>query len=231
YLPQAKKYFATGNSPQSRAAANSMWTYRDFFAKGFEYTLIISAVSIILGVVLGLILALMRLSHNKFFRIISVSYIEFVRGTPLMAQVLFIYFGLGFLVDLPTLLSGIIAISLNAAAYIAEVIRSGINSIPIGQSEAAYSLGMSAHATMRFVILPQALKNIWPALGNQLISLVKDSSLASVIGVSELIYQSRIIQADTFRGMMPLVVVMFLYFAVTFSISKVMQQYEQKLAH
>ena len=113
----------------------------------------------------------------------------------------------------------------------AEVIRSGISSIAVGQTEASRSLGLSRTATMRYVIMPQAMKNIWPALGNEFVSLIKESSIVSVIGVKDLIYQSRIVQADTYRGVMPLVITMILYFIITFGLSSLMKVFERKMNH
>ncbi|MBA1433836.1 ABC transporter substrate-binding protein/permease [Bombilactobacillus bombi] len=238
YLPEAGKYMTTGSfkgsknkKAKSNKSSNSMWAYKDFFVAGLGYTLLISAISVFFGFLLGIIFALMRLSHNKIAHAIGTAYIEFVRGTPLMVQLLFVYFGLGLVVNIPALLSGIIAVSLNSAAYVAEVIRSGINSIPIGQTEASRSLGMSRSTTMKYVILPQAMKNIWPALGNEFISLIKESSIVSVIGVKDLIYQSKIVQADTYRGVMPLVITMILYFIITFGISRLMKHFEGDMSH
>lgn len=239
YLPEAGKYMVSGSfkaqkgkqAQKKSKVNNSMWAYKDFFAAGLGYTIFISAISVVFGFLLGVILSLMRLSQNKFAQVVATSYIEFVRGTPLMVQLLFVYFGLGLIVNIPSLVSGIIAVSLNSAAYVAEVIRSGINSIPIGQTEASRSLGMSRSMTMKYIILPQAMKNIWPALGNEFVSLIKESSIVSVIGVKDLIYQSKIVQSDTYRGVMPLVVTMVLYFIITFGISRLMKHFEGKMAH
>ncbi|UQS83503.1 ABC transporter substrate-binding protein/permease [Bombilactobacillus thymidiniphilus] len=231
YLPKVSKYMTNHKSKKDRQKANSMWAYKDFFLAGIGYTLMISALSVCLGLLLGIFLSLMRLSKNSWAKKIAGAYIEFVRGTPLMVQLLFIYFGLGIVVNIPALLSGIIAVSLNSAAYVAEVIRSGINSINVGQKEAARSLGMSRQLTMRYVIFPQAIQNIWPALGNEFISLIKESSIVSVIGVKDLIYQSRLVQADTYRGVMPLVITMILYFIITFSLSRSMKYFERKMGH
>lgn len=231
YLPKVGKYMTNNKSKKAKQKANSMWAYKDFFVAGVGYTLMISAISVFFGFLLGIILGLMRLSQSSWAQKLAGAYIEFVRGTPLMVQLLFIYFGLGVVVNIPALLSGIIAVSLNSAAYVAEVIRSGINSVNIGQREAARSLGMSRVLTMRYVVFPQAMKNIWPALGNEFISLIKESSIVSVIGVKDLIYQSRLVQADTYRGVMPLVITMILYFIITFSLSRLMKYFERKMGH
>lgn len=209
----------------------SMIHYWRYFVKGVNYTILISIISTFFGVLLGVILALMRFSKQKLFNGISIAYTEFVRGTPLMVQVLFVYFGIGTLVNIPALTSGIIAVSLNSAAYVAEIIRGGINSVDKGQTEASESLGLSRKDALRFVILPQAFKNIWPALGNEFISLIKESSIVSIIGVTDLIYQLNIVRADTYRGVMPIFIAMVLYFIMTFLLTRLLNYFEGKMKH
>ncbi|MBZ2404612.1 ABC transporter permease [Liquorilactobacillus hordei] len=226
YIPLAGKYMSNNSKK------NSMWDYWTYFAKGIEYTLIITVVSVFFGFILGILLALLRLSKNKLGKAIAVAYIEFVRGTPLMVQVMFVYFGIGAIVQsLPALLAGIIAVSLNSAAYVAEVIRSGIESIPSGQTEAARSLGMSQTLTYRYVIIPQALKNIWPALGNEFITLIKESSIVSIIGVGDLMYQMQLVQSATYKGVIPIFITMVIYFVMTFGLSKVLGYFEGRMKH
>ncbi|BDR57372.1 ABC transporter substrate-binding protein/permease [Xylocopilactobacillus apis] len=225
YLSDAGKLMA-GNTSNT-----SMLHYWKYFANGVYYTLLISVVSAIFGVLIGMLFALMRLSRNKVLHDIAVAYIEFIRGSPLMVQIMFVYFGLGLFINIPALLSGIIAVSLNSAAYVAEIIRGGINSIPKGQTEAARSLGLSRLQTMQSVILPQAIKNIWPSLGNEFISLIKESSIVSIIGVTDLIYQLRAVQTATYKGVAPIVVAMILYFIMTFGLSKVLLHFERKMKH
>ncbi|CAI2699473.1 Membrane-bound lytic murein transglycosylase F [Apilactobacillus kunkeei] len=228
FVPAAAKHI-TNNKSQSQF--ETMWQYKNFFISGIEYTMIISVVSVFFGIILGVIFALMRLSHNWLLHSIAVCYIEFIRGTPQLVQIMFIYFGLGTIVNVPALTSGIIAISINSGAYVAEIIRGGINSISDGQSEAALSLGLSKKQSMQYIVLPQAFKNIWPALGNELVTLIKDSSLASVIGVGELMYQMRAVQADTYLGVAPIAVIMIIYFVITFTISRIMKHLEGKISH
>lgn len=226
WIPAAAKYM------QSYKKTNTVWSYWPYFARGLEYTLIISVVSVTFGFILGVIFALMRLSKNKLLHGIAVCYIEFLRGTPMMVQIMFVYFGIGALIRaLPALLAGIIAVSLNSGAYVAEIIRSGIQSVPIGQTEAARSLGLSRHRAFRYVIMPQALKNIWPALGNELVTLVKDSSLVSVIGVGELMYQTQLVQSATYKGVLPLFITMLIYFFVTFILSRLLLHFEGRMNH
>lgn len=226
FIPEASKYM------ESNTKQSTMLDYWKYFAKGVQYTLIITVIAAFFGVILGILLALMRLSDNKLFHMLSVVYIEFVRGTPLMVQVMFVYFGIGSIIQsLPAITAGIIAVALNSAAYVAEVFRSGIASIAAGQTEAARSLGLSKKQTFQYVVIPQAIKNIWPALGNEFISLIKESSIVSVIGVTELMFQTQQVQSATFKGVMPLFVTMCIYFVLTFSLSKVLNYFEGKMKH
>lgn len=226
WIPQASKYM------KSYKKQNTVLSYWRYFAKGVEYTLIITIVSVICGFILGTLFALMRLSKNKLLHSLAVCYIEFLRGTPMIVQIMFVYFGIGAVIQsMPALVAGIIAVSLNSGAYVAEIIRSGIQSIPVGQTEAARSLGMSKQTTFQEVIMPQALKNIWPALGNELITLLKDSSLVSVIGVSELMYQTQLVQSATYKGVLPLFITMLIYFVLTFTLSRILLHFERKMKH
>lgn len=225
YLKTAGKYMAMGTSK------TTMWRYWRYFAKGVEVTLGVSLVAVILGVVLGGVLALLRMGNLRVLRWIATAFVEFVRGTPLMVQVMFIYFGLGMFWDIPAVVAGTIGVGLNSAAYVSEVFRSGIQAVAKGQTEAARSLGMSAKQTMKEVVFPQAIANIWPALGNEFISLIKETSIISIIGVTDLIYQLRIVQADTYKGVAPIAVAMVLYFIMTFTLSRVLKHYEAKMKH
>ncbi|WP_125980325.1 ABC transporter substrate-binding protein/permease [Loigolactobacillus iwatensis] len=225
YLKDAGSYMKTNTHN------TTMWHYAGYFAKGVGYTLLITVISVFFGILLGIIFALMRLSKNKLLHGLGVAYIEFVRGTPLMIQVMFVYFGIGLFINIPALTSGIIAVSLNSAAYVAEIIRGGINSVAKGQTEAARSLGLSNTQTFRSVVFPQALKNIWPALGNEFVSLIKESSIVSIIGVTDLIYQLKAVQTATYKGVAPIIVAMILYFIMTFSLSKVLNHYERSMRH
>lgn len=226
YIPAAAKAMKQASSKTN----NSMSKYASYFATGLGYTMIITICSITIGLVLGVIFALMRLSKNKLLHAIAVCYIEFLRGTPQMVQIMFVYFGVGMLIkNMPALAAGIIAIGLNSGAYVAEDIRSGINSVAKGQTEAARSLGLSQAKTYRYVVFPQALKNIWPALGNEFITLTKDSSLVSVIGVGELMYETGLVQTETYRGVMPLFITMCIYFVVTFILTRLLNYFERRM--
>ena len=224
YVPRAGKYMSQG------AKQNTMWNYWNYFAKGVGYTIIIAVCSALFGIILGLLLALMRRSTNLVLHGLAVAYIEFIRGTPMMVQIMFVYFGIGAIIQsMPAVIAGIIAISINSGAYVAEIIRSGIQAVSAGQVEASRSLGMSKRLTMRYVVLPQAVRNIWPALGNEFITLLKDSSLASVIGVTELMYQTQLVQSATYKGVLPLGIAMLIYFILTFTLTRLLNFGERKL--
>ncbi|WP_420842973.1 ABC transporter substrate-binding protein/permease [Fructilactobacillus carniphilus] len=225
YLKTAAKYMKVNT------ANTSMWHYWKYFFDGLKYTFLISVCAVAGGIILGVLLALMRLSNVKWLSWPAISYVEVVRGTPMMVQVLLVYFGLGILINIPALPAGIIAVTLNSAAYVSEIIRGGINSVAKGQKEAAKSLGLSKHDALRFIILPQAFKNIWPALGNEFISVIKESSIVSIIGVTDLVYELNVVRADTYRGVAPIVVVMAIYFIITFTLTRLLNYWEGKMKH
>lgn len=173
--------------------------YSSFFAQGVVNTLIIAAFSVLLGTILGTLMATMRMGKILPLKWLAVAYIEFIRGTPLMVQLMFIFYGLPMIgVKIPEIswipnfsrfAAGIIAMSMNSCAYVAEVIRSGIQAVDYGQTEAARSVGFSSGEAMRLVVLPQAIKNILPALGNEFVTVIKESSIVSVIGIADLMFR------------------------------------------
>lgn len=207
--------------------------YKYYFITGIQTTLVLSFVSLIIGTILGTGISLIRLSDNKILRGIATAYIEIVRGTPMMVQLSIILYGshIVFGLDIGSFLAAIIAVSLNSAAYVAEIIRSGIQSIEKGQREASRSLGMSKNQTMRHVILPQAINNILPALGNEFITLVKETSVASTIGVTEIMFGGQKVQQASFQPFEPLIIIAIIYFTITFSLSKLVQLFERRLSH
>ena len=201
--------------------------YADFFITGTGYTLLLSALTVVFGLMGGLVLALMKTSKFKVLKAVSSAYIEFVRGTPLLIQLYIVYYGIK---DIPMLAAGVLAMSLNSSAYIAEIIRAGINSVDKGQSEAARSLGMPVFLTYKAIIIPQAMKNILPALGNEFIVLIKESAIVSVIGIHDLMYNTDVVRGNTFIAFEPLVVAAGIYFILTFTLSKLMGGLERRLA-
>lgn len=167
--------------------------------EGTVVTLKLVVISLIIAMVIGLISGLMSTSLNRMLRLVATLYVDIIRGTPLLVQVYFIYFGLPVFLDMriPAMTAGIIAISLNAGAYISEIFRAGINSISNGQHEAARSLGLSRFQTMRLVVLPQATRRMIPTFVNQFIITIKDTSLLSAIGIAELTQSGRLLFPPT----------------------------------
>jgi arginine/lysine/histidine transport system permease protein len=208
-----------------------MSDYYSFFIDGAKITIILAIFTVLFGVILGVILALLRLSKNKLLNILGTAYVEFIRGTPLMVQLFIIYFGLPNLIGfpLPELVAAILALSMNSGAYIAEIIRAGIQAVDKGQMEAARSLGMTYGAAMRYIIIPQAVKNILPALGNEFITVIKESSIVSVIGIGELMYNADTVRGNTYKAFEPLIVAALMYFIMTFTLSKLMGRFERRL--
>lgn len=209
----------------------SFWEkYLPFYITGTGYTIFLALVGVLFGSIGGSLLAFMKLSKSKALKVIAAVYIEYVRGTPLLVQIFIVYFGTGVLgLELSKLAAGCIALALNSAAYVAEIIRAGINAVNKGQLEAARSLGMNQIQAMRFIIFPQAIKNILPALGNEFVTVIKESSVVSVIGVSELIFQTGVVQGASFKPFLPYVIVSLIYFVLTFALSRLLGVAERRM--
>lgn len=198
--------------------------------KGLWLTIWISFVSGLLGMLLGLITGLCRVSKNPTLRGLSIIYIEIIRGTPLLVQIFIFYFFIGTVLNLDRVVAGVCALAIFAGAYVAEIVRAGIQSIPRGQSEAARSLGMNAFQTMVYIVLPQAFKRTLPPLAGQFISLIKDSSLVSVIAITDLSKAGREVITSSFATFEVWFVVAALYLAVTSLLSQVIFWIERRLA-
>lgn len=201
------------------------------YADALLLTLQISVIAIVFGFVLGVVVGLGRTSTNRPIRWLCTIYVEVIRGTPLLVQIFIVYFGLPSMgINLDRLTSGILAIGFNSAAYQAEIIRAGIQSIPVGQMEAARAIGMTRAQAMKNVILPQALRLIIPPMTNEFITLIKDSSLVSVLGVIEL---TKLTQNLNQRFYEPLGLFLFLaliYLILTYSTSHILRYVEKKYA-
>lgn len=215
--------------------------YYIFFFEGVKNTLIIAALSVLLGVVFGTLMAVMRMSKIKPLKWIATAYIEFIRGTPLMVQLMFIFYGLpmagitfpdvSWIPNFSRFMAGIVAMSMNSCAYVAEVIRSGIQAVDEGQMEAARSIGFKYGESMRMVILPQAVKNILPALGNEFVTVIKESSIVSVIGIADLMYRTNDVVAVTYRSLPCLAIAAVIYFIMTFLSSRLISYFEKRMKH
>ena len=207
--------------------------WRMFLLEGLKNTLILTCISVSLGTVLGALVALMRMSKSKILRFISSFYIEVIRGTPILLQLYIFYFVLPSLLPFLKLSQFMwvsIALCVNSAAYVSEVIRSGIQAVDKGQSEAARSLGLNEHQTMMKIILPQAVRNILPALGNEFIMMLKETSLASTFFLYDLMTVRQIITGATSLTLEPMTIVAIIYLCMTFPLSKLVGHMEKKMA-
>lgn len=205
--------------------------YGSFFLKGIKITILISLIGVALGSILGAFVALMKLSKIKIISWIASIYIEILRGTPMLVQVFIVFFGItaALGLDISALVCGTIALVINSSAYIAEIIRAGINAVDKGQMEAARSLGLNYRQTMKSVIMPQAIKNILPALGNEFVTLIKESSIVSTIGVGEIMFNAQVVQGISFDPFTPLIVAAALYCVLTFVLTRIMNMIEGRL--
>jgi His/Glu/Gln/Arg/opine family amino acid ABC transporter permease subunit len=203
-----------------------------FMLRGMRISIIVAICAVLMGIVLGILGAVCKMSRSKLLRVIGNVYVEFIRGTPMLLQLYLFYFALPQLIPFlnrKQYLCVAIALVCNSAAYVSEIIRSGIQAVDIGQTEAARSLGMSSRLTMTEIILPQAIKNILPALGNEFIMIVKDTSLASTFFIGDLMTQCLLIKGTTYLTMEPLIMVAVVYFVVTYGLSKLLGMFERRL--
>ena len=214
--------------------------YAPYFMDGVANTLLLSVVSVLLAVIPALVLALMRLSKKNVLRCISGAYIAVFRSTPLLVQMSIIYFGVFNLVKIPNIvLFGFIrlnafipftvTLALNSAAYVAETFRAGILAVDAGQMEAARSLGLSQWQGMKLVVLPQAIKNILPSLANEIITMVKESSICATYGMMELMWAAKTTAGSTMIGVGPYVFIALIYFCINYPASKAVEAVERRM--
>lgn len=200
-----------------------------FLPDGILVTFQVTIASILLALVIGLITGLGRISENRIINGIASLYVEIIRGIPLLVQLFYIYFALGRVVKVPPLASAIFAMAICYGAYMGEVFRAGIQAIPKGQMEAARSLGMSRTQAMRHVILPQAFKTILPPVGNEFVALLKDSSLVSILAVSDLLRRGREFASESFQYFETYTIVALVYLLITLFLSKLISVMEEKI--
>lgn len=212
------------------------------FLRGVEYTLLLAVVSVLLAVIPALVLAMMRLSKVKPVKWLSGAYIAVFRSTPMLVQLALIYYGLfgvsgiqlpnfyifGY-INLAQFIPGTVALALNSAAYVAEIFRGGILAVDKGQMEAARSLGLTQWQGMRFVVLPQAIKNILPSLANEVVTMVKESSICSTYGMMELMWGAKTVASATWITLGPYVVAAMIYFCINFPAGKAIEAIERRM--
>ena len=212
------------NRLNSTFVVDGRWQW---FVSGLGYTLLISLFSVLLGLVIGILMALMRLSKSKILRAVSGIYIDIIRGTPTMVQLLIIYFVIFANVHIDKWVVGFIAFGINSGAYIAEIVRGGILSVNIGQTEAGRSLGMTHKQTMASILMPQAMKNILPALGNEFVVLIKETAVIGMIANIDLVGAARKVQSLTYDYLIPLLSIAVIYYVVIKIISTLLSKVEK----
>lgn len=206
------------------------------YLSGLRMTLLISLFAVILGILIGILIAVTRVSSRhtkspvvKFLNKLAVLYVTVIRGTPLIVQILIIYNLIFTSPNTNPVIVGAVCCGINSGAYVAEIIRAGIESIPIGQMEAGRSLGMPYRMTMTTIILPQAIRNILPALGNEFISLIKETSVISIIAVNDLTKMAGYVGSRTWDVIPPYVIAALFYLAMTLGLSKMLSMVEHRM--
>ena len=242
--------------------------YWNLFEQGLICTLLLSALTVIFGFIIAMILALMRLSNFRPFaflerlpvqgdrlhatfrviakfnplRFIAAVYVEFVRSTPMLVQLFIIYYVVFSYIDVPyfniisgvtsdRFIPGVVALALNSGGYLSEIIRGGIEGVALGQTEAARSLGLPKGKTMRLIVLPQAIKNILPAIANEFVTIIKESSITYTIGVQDIMYAVTVVRGSAWAIAEPLVIATLLYFCLCFPTSKLIAYFERRMSH
>ena len=241
--------------------------YAQMFGQGVVVTILLSLFTVLIGFVLALVLALMRMSNVRPFRslgldkdghlrdggflvalskfnplsFLATAYVEILRSTPVIVQVMIIYYGVFGIIDLPRFtvfgfikfersFPGVVALGMNSGAYLCEIIRSGLQSVDGGQTEAARSLGLTQKQNLRFIILPQAVKNILPAIANEFVVIIKESAITYTIGVQDIMSAVNAVKGATFIIMEPLLVATAIYFCLCFPTSKVIAYFERRMS-
>lgn len=207
-----------------------------YILEGLFHTVLIAFFAVIIGIILGVIIALIRHNYdtNKRMRIgnkIASWYVNLIRGTPVLLQLMIIYYVIFKSVNINIILVGVLAFGFNSAAYVSEIIRSGLISVDKGQMEAGLALGLSYSKVMRYIILPQAIKNILPALGNEFITMLKETSAGAYIGILELTKASDIIASRTYDYFFPLFITALIYLIMTLGLTKVVNAFERRLSN
>jgi polar amino acid transport system permease protein len=218
--------------------------YWPFYINGAKNTILLALFAVVIGTAIGMVIALMRLSKYRGFRYFSTAYIEFIRGTPLLVQLFLIYYGLQSVglrfpdiawlskimgISTADFMAGVVTLGINSGAYVGEIFRAGIQAVDKGQTEAARSLGMGHFMTLRHIIIPQAIRNILPALGNEFVVVIKESSIVSIIGIADLMYRADTVRGNTFQPFEPLIVAALIYFLMTFPLSKLLAHIERRM--
>lgn len=208
---------------------NFLSEYYKMYIDATITTLEVSFLALLIGVILGIIICIAKIGTIKVFKYIAVVYVEIIRNTPILVQIMIIYFALPEVgISFSPFVSAVIALALNSAAYVSEILRAGINAIDKGQMEAGRSLGLNYYQTMKLIILPQAFKNSLPALGNEFISLVKESSIVYFVGVGDIMFAANSIKNATYETFGPYIIAALIYFVITSLLSQAVKKLEKK---
>ena len=204
-----------------------------YILEGLKNTLIIALFAVLIGIIIGTIIAITRNYYEntgklKVLNFLGKTYVNIIRGTPVILQLMIIYYVIFKTSDISILIVGIIAFGINSGAYVAEIIRAGIDSVSKDQLEGGLALGLNYGKCMRYIVLPQAIKNILPALGNEFITLVKETSVGSMIGIVDLTKASDIIASRTYEYFFPLIIVAIIYLIITLGLTKLVSKMEVK---
>ena len=212
--------------------------YYQYFLRGTRTTIVVSLVTVFFGTVVGCLIALLRISKFKPLSGFAKLYVTVLRGTPLLVQLYIVYYQLNFIpypdgtflgVELARVIPCIIALSLNSGAYVAEIIRAGIQAVDFGQTEAALSCGMTFGQSMRYIILPQAVKNILPAIGNEFVTMVKETSIIQYLGISDLMYNNSIVVTSTYNPLPCYYISALIYLTLNVVLGKGLNIFEMRL--
>ena len=229
-----------GMSPASFFNFSFLPKYGVYFLQALGYTLLLAVISVLLAVIPALLLAFMRLSKNRLVRGVSGAYIAIFRSTPLLVQLSIIYFGFfgaisiprlyifGF-IDISRFIPGVVALALNSSAYVAEIIRAGIQAVDKGQMEGARSCGMTNAQAMRYVVMPQAVKNILPAIGNEFVTMVKETLIIQYLGIGDLMYNNGIVVTSTYNPLPCYYISAIIYLALNIILGKGLNIFEGRL--
>lgn len=209
-----------------------VWQYFGYLLSGVQITLAVTAAALLSGLVVGLVVALARMSSRRWMQAAAATYVEAFRNTPALIQLMWVYYCLPILtgINLDAIVSATIALALNGSAYMAEIIRAGIQSVDRGQVEAAHTLRLTYGQTMRRIVLPQAFRQMIPPFVNESVSLLKFSSLVSVLGVADLTYQAQVVSTTTFRPLEIFTFIAVVYFALCTVLSYVARRLERRLS-
>lgn len=219
-----------------------IWEWMPTFLDGTMVTIVLSLSTVIIGSLIGLVVVLMKMSNVKILKLIANWYTNIVRGTPMLLQLFVWLYGLpmiGISFSGISFLSGaygsrefitaVVALAINSGGYVSEVLRGGLESVDKGQTEAGRALGLSKRETMFSIIIPQAIRTVLPGLGNEFVTMIKESSIVSTVGVFDVMYTSNIVKASTYSIFEPLIVVGVIYFILTYSLSALMNRLEKRL--